>query len=128
MDSASTLSALPPTPVTIALGNNPTGATLGGTLTVNTVKGVATFSNLSINQIGTGYTLVASSPNLPAAISAPFNIVAAVNQLVFTVPPTSTPRALTIAPPIQVAVRDAAGNPTTSTAPVQLQISQQPRR
>ena len=121
-----TLINLPPTAVTIAIANNPGGATLGGTVTVNTVQGVATFSNLTLNQIGTGYTLRASAPNVPAAISAPFNIVVAANQLVFTVQPTSTPRALTIAPPIQVAVRDATGNPTTSTAPVQVQILNNP--
>ena len=121
-----TLTNLPPSPVTIALANNPGGAALSGTLTVNTVQGIATFSNLSINQVGTGFTLRASSANLPDAISAPFNIIAAVSQLVFTVHPTSTPRALTIAPPIEVAIRDSAGNPTTSTASVQLQILNNP--
>ena len=121
-----TLTNLPPTQVTIALANNPGGATLSGALTANTVQGVATFSNLSVDQIGTGYTLRVSAANLPAEISAPFNIIAAANQLVFTVQPTSTPSALAIAPPIQVAIRDSAGNPTTSTAPVQLQILNNP--
>ena len=112
--------------MTIVLANNPGGASLGGPLTVNTVQGVATFANLSVNQIGTGFTLRATSLNLRDAISAPFNIVNAASQLVFTVQPTSTPRALTIAPPIQVAIRDASGNPTTSTASVQMQILNNP--
>ncbi len=112
--------------MTIALANNPGGATLSGALTVNTVQGVATFSNLSVDQIGTGYTLRVSAANLPAEISAPFNIIVAANQLVFTVQPTSTPSAVAIAPPIQVAIRDSAGNPTTSTALVQLQILNNP--
>ena len=30
-------------PITLALGANPGGSTLGGTLTVNAVNGVATF-------------------------------------------------------------------------------------
>src|SRR2546428_50174 len=47
--------------VTIAIGTNPAGGTLSGTLTVVAVAGVATFSNLSINNPGTGYTLVATS-------------------------------------------------------------------
>ena len=38
------------------LGANPGSGTLGGTLTVAAVNGVATFSNLSINKAGTGYT------------------------------------------------------------------------
>ncbi len=70
-----TLISLPSTPVTIAIGDNPSGGVLGGTLTVNTVQGVATFTNLSIDQIGTGYTLVATSPNLRSVESAAFNVV-----------------------------------------------------
>ncbi len=47
--------------VTISLGANPGAATLSGTTTVAAVNGVATFSNLIINNGGTGYTLVATS-------------------------------------------------------------------
>jgi hypothetical protein len=60
-------------PVTIALGNNPSGATLGGTTTEDAVNGVATFSDLKLNQPGNGYTLVASSPSLTDATSNPFD-------------------------------------------------------
>jgi hypothetical protein len=38
------------------------------------VNGVATFSDLSIDQPGNGYTLVASVPNMFTGESAPFNI------------------------------------------------------
>ena len=86
-------------------------------------NGVATFSNLSINQVGTGYTLIATSrPTSGPTDSAPFNVVVPPTRLAFTVQPTSTPRALTIAPPIQVAIQDSVGNVTASTATVQLQI------
>ncbi len=64
-------------PVTLAFGTNPTGATLGGTLTVNAVGGVATFSDLSVNNAGTGYTLTASSSGLANATSAAFDIASA---------------------------------------------------
>src|SRR5207245_9196554 len=47
--------------VTVAIGANPSGGTLAGTATVAAVSGVATFSGLSIDKAGTGYTLVASS-------------------------------------------------------------------
>ncbi len=60
--------------VTLALGRNPGGATLGGTLTVNAVNGLATFSNLTLNRASTGYTLVASSNGLTSATSSAFNI------------------------------------------------------
>jgi Pro-kumamolisin, activation domain/Bacterial Ig-like domain (group 3) len=64
--------------VTIAIGTNPGGGTLGGTLTATPANGVATFSNLSINQTGIGYTLAASAnPALTAATSSTFNVTAA---------------------------------------------------
>jgi hypothetical protein len=65
--------ALPPggnITVTVALGNNPTGATLSGTLTVSGFSVVTSFSNVSIDKPGTGYTLVASSPASPGACSS----------------------------------------------------------
>ena len=43
--------------VTIALGNDPGGGTLSGTLTEPVVDGLAAFTNLSLSQPGTGYTL-----------------------------------------------------------------------
>src|SRR5262249_47050502 len=46
--------------VSLAFGANPGGSTLGGTLTVTAVNGVATFSDLFLNRAGNGYTLTAS--------------------------------------------------------------------
>jgi hypothetical protein len=60
--------------VTMVLGRNPASGTLAGTTTVAAVGGVATFSNLSIDNAGTGYTLVASSGSLTRATSRRFNI------------------------------------------------------
>src|SRR5262249_48021090 len=61
--------------VTLTIGNNPGGGTLSGTNPVTAGSGVATFSNLSINQPGNGYTLVASSGSLTPATSNSFHIV-----------------------------------------------------
>ena len=60
--------------VTVALGANPGAGTLSGTTAVDAVQGVSTFSNLSIQAAGTGYTLTASSGALTAASSASFTI------------------------------------------------------
>jgi len=65
--------------VTIAIGSNGSlnplmPGTLSGTKTVSVVNGVATFSDLSIDQPGNAYTLVASAVGLPRAQSTPFNI------------------------------------------------------
>lgn len=64
-------------PVTIAIGTNGglvIAGTLSGTKTVNAVNGVATFSDLSIDQLGNGYTLVVTATGLSRATSAAFNI------------------------------------------------------
>jgi Tol biopolymer transport system component len=58
----------------VAIGTNPSGGTLSGTTMIIAVAGVATFSNLSIDKAGTGYTLQATSGALTAATSAAFNI------------------------------------------------------
>jgi hypothetical protein len=61
--------------ITLSLGSNPSGGTLSGTLSVTVVHGVATFSNLSIDVAGLGYTLHAAiGGGLPDLDSNPFNI------------------------------------------------------
>jgi hypothetical protein len=60
--------------VTVVLGANPGSSTLSGTAAVPAVAGVATFSSLSINNAGTGYTLIAAAPSLTSATSATFNV------------------------------------------------------
>jgi hypothetical protein len=61
--------------VTVAIGANPGGGTLSGSLTVGAVNGVATFGNLAINTAGTGYTLIATDGNVTGATSGSFNII-----------------------------------------------------
>jgi len=64
-------------PVTIAIGNNGgtlLPGTLSGTRTVTAVNGVASFSDLSIDQLGNDYTLVAGATGLTGAESVRFNI------------------------------------------------------
>jgi Kelch motif/Galactose oxidase, central domain len=76
--------------VTVALGNNAGGAILSGTTTVPAAAGVATFSNLSVDKIGTGYTLVASATSLTGATSSTFNVACSNCWLAgFPVMPTS---------------------------------------
>ncbi len=61
--------------VTIAIGANPAGGTLSGTTTVSAVNGVANFSDLEIDRLGTDYTLVATSGTLTSATSVAFDVV-----------------------------------------------------
>jgi len=113
--------------ITLALGNNPSGATLGGTTTVAAVSGVATFSNLSLTTAGIGYTLVASSSGLISATSNPFDVTpAAASRLAFTVQPSSTTAGASITPAVQVSILDGFGNLTASTATVSVAIGTNP--
>ncbi|PYO40908.1 MAG: hypothetical protein DMD33_16090 [Gemmatimonadetes bacterium] len=98
----------------MAIGANPSGGTLAGTATVAAVSGVATFSGLSIDKAGTGYTLVASSSGLTDPTSTAFNITAgAATQLVFTGQPSNTAAGVAITPAVQVTARDGQGNTAT---------------
>lgn len=70
----------------LALGNGDDGESityvprrLGGTLTVNAVNGVATFDGLSIDQLGSGYTLIVTSGGLTPDTSAAVNVAGAVS-------------------------------------------------
>ncbi|HKC46292.1 MAG TPA: hypothetical protein VKB63_01730 [Gemmatimonadales bacterium] len=100
--------------VTIAIANNAGGGTLAGTKTVNAVGGVATFSALSLDKVGVGYTLQATATGLSSATSSAFNITAAaLNNLAFTTQPVNM-SAGTAIPTVVVTARDAFGNTVTS--------------
>jgi len=60
--------------VSVAFVDNPTGATLGGTRSVTASQGVATFSGLTINKVGSGYTLQVTSSGLSTAVTSPINV------------------------------------------------------
>jgi hypothetical protein len=79
-----------PTGVTIAIGNNPGGATLDGTTSVSTSGGVATFGNLTLDRIGSDYTLVADASGLPPTTSNAFQVTAGpAVRIAFAVQPTN---------------------------------------
>jgi hypothetical protein len=62
--------------VTLAIANNPGSGTLsGGSSTAS--SGLATFSALSINNSGVGYTLTASSSGLASVTTSAFNVTGA---------------------------------------------------
>ncbi|HEY3323559.1 MAG TPA: PKD domain-containing protein [Planctomycetota bacterium] len=97
--------------VTLAIQNNPGNATLGGTVKVAAANGVASFSGLSIDKVGTGYTLQATDGSLTGAISMPFNInYGAATKLAFTAQPTDCVAGTAFSTQIGVTVLDANGN------------------
>jgi hypothetical protein len=102
-------------PVTLALAMNPSGATLGGTTTVNAVNGVATFSNLTLNKAGNNYQLKANEGTL-IANSTLFNVTAAAPAGVdIHGQPSNCVVGHAISPAVTVAVVDAYGNTVTDS-------------
>ncbi len=104
--------------VTIAIGTNPAGGTLSGTLTVAAVSGVATFSSYSIDKAATGYTLVASAAGYTSVTSSGFAIApAAAATMAINAGSTQTAAAGSLlATPLAVLVTDAFGNPVAGRA------------
>ncbi len=67
-------------PVTLALAANPTGAKLQGTTTVETVNGIATFADLRVDNLGSGYTFAVTSPGRAASRASVSGLSAAVGS------------------------------------------------
>ncbi len=64
--------------VRVALGSNPSGGTLGGTVSVAALSGVAFFDTLVISNAGSDYTLVASATGFGSVVSAPITVFGAI--------------------------------------------------
>jgi CSLREA domain-containing protein len=102
--------------VTIALGANPGNSTLSGTLTVAAVNGAATFSGISLEKAGTGYTLVVGSVGLTGATSNAFDITAgAPGKLLLVQQPTDTLAGQPITPAVTVQLTDSYDNPVAGS-------------
>ena len=110
--------------VTLAIQNNAgPGGVLGGTTTVavNTSTGLATFSGISINKAGTGYTLTATGSTVDTTtgivVSSAFNITAGpATQLAFTTQPGGGTGGTAWSTQPVVKLEDAGGNAVTGSA------------
>lgn len=103
--------------VTIALGRDGSvfqNARLSGVLTVAASAGTATFANLSIDQVGVGYDLVATASGLGTVTSTRFDVApigGTPTRQAFTVQPSSTAAGDAITPAVEVTILDALGAP-----------------
>jgi len=82
------------------------------------VAGVATFSSLTLDKAGNGYSLTAASTGLGSATSSPFNVVAgAASQIAAnSLTSQSDTVGLPVGAPPSVLVRDANGNPVAGVS------------
>ena len=100
--------------LTIALANNPGGATLSGTVSVTVHAGIGTFSNLMLNRAALGYTLLVNAGGTAFATTAAITISpAAASRLVVIAEPTARAGA-SVPLGLIVAVEDSFGNLETS--------------
>ena len=97
--------------VSIALDANPGGANLGGDTSADLVGGVASFTSLSISELGSGYTLQATSGSLTSPASTPIMVTPtpAVSLSVTAQPPSNVTVAQGFG--FQVTALDQFGNP-----------------
>ncbi len=116
--------------VTLAITDETGGdeSELSGTAAVAAVAGIATFADLSIDQVATGYTLTASADGFTDTASEAFDITApptadsttaapvaaaTTTRLAFTVQPSAAAAGATITPAVQVTVQDSTGQTVT---------------
>ena len=122
--------------VTLAIAKDPgvLKARLSGRSQAVASAGVATFSDLSIDQIGNGFTLLATiQAGSVSKESTPFNITAVpgpgpgtARTLTFVQQPQPTTAGMAI-PPVQVAALDSAGRTvTTFTGPITVSLEANP--
>ncbi len=104
--------------ITLSISANPGGGTLSGTSTVAATSGVATFTGLTIDRAGAGYTLVASNGQVADATSDAFDILpgpASPAMSTITATPASVVADGVSASTITVRLRDALGNDLTAS-------------
>ncbi|WP_224246073.1 hypothetical protein [Hyalangium gracile] len=110
--------------VTLELVSPPTGVTLVGTTQASTTAGDASFSDVTVQKVGT-YTLRATlGASGPSATSGTFTVAAAPAASVeFTSAPTTAVAGQDFEPAVGVRVTDAFGNPASGTVTIALATS-----
>ena len=115
--------------VSVAISTNPGSGSLLGDDAVAAVNGTATFSDLSVNKVGSGYTLIFGSGTLPTVTSGAFDVTpAAPYRALITREPSDAVMGRAITPAVQVTVLDRFDNVATqATSPVSASLGSNPR-
>jgi uncharacterized protein YjdB len=123
------ISATDSVTLAITAGTGAAGAKVAGTAIVAAVGGVATFGAVTVDKVGSGYTLTASASGLTPDTSAALNVGSGTpDHLAFKVPPRAARTGTAISPAVEVEVADATGNVvTSSTLEVTLSIGRVPQ-
>jgi hypothetical protein len=102
-----------PVSIAIAPGTGADSAVLSGTTVRNAVLGVAAFDDLTIDLVGTGYVLTATSPGLPSITSVPFDVLpGSAGRLGIVVQPSASAQSgVVLEQQPAVEVQDSDGHP-----------------
>ncbi|MBK9690146.1 MAG: hypothetical protein IPO73_00345 [Gemmatimonadetes bacterium] len=97
-----------------------TGSSFVGTVTVNTVNGVASFTDLGLSGLAGSHAITFEAPGFTGATATPTTITAgpAARLLVETEPAATARSGITLTEQPVVRVTDLAGNPTPAAASV----------
>jgi len=106
----------------IATGAGTPGATLAGTLTRPAADGFAYFTDLSLDKAGAGYRLAATGSGLTGATSDTFSVKPAPPRLAFVSQPVGAALNASLAPAVQVAVRDHGGSIVDTTLSISVSV------
>ncbi len=100
--------------VTMKLAGNPVHGTLGGLVTIQAVNGIATFSGLTLNKAGAGYSLKATTGTVSTATTRVFNVTASTASkfVLISQPPSLLGAGRLFG--LKVAAEDAYGNVVTT--------------
>ena len=99
--------------VSIALANNPGGASLGGTLSTTASQGVVNFPGLTLTKAASGYTLQVSSTGLAGSVTSALSVTsAAASGLLIVQEPSSV--VVNAGFTLVAEIVDAYGNVVTS--------------
>jgi len=114
--------------VTLSLATNPGTGSLLGTLAVDAVAGVARFSDFTLEQARTGYSLRATATGMTEAVSGLFAITpAALHHATFATQPSTVAAGERFAPVVRVGLYDRFDNlATQSTSQVELSLVSNP--
>lgn len=125
LDACGHLATNATTPVCLVFDTNPTNASLSGTLCRPPVGGIATFDDVAVSRTGTGYRLTATSGSLPQVQSSNFDICSGPpTSIQFAQQPTNAAGCTSIAPGVDVVLRDQNGDVATcATGSVGVQLA-----
>ena len=101
--------------ISISIDSNPANGTLSGTTQTNAQNGIAYFDDLSIDNAGNNYTLLATANELTATISNEFDVLSGKSDSIVIISGNNQHGLINIPldNPFVVEVRDHKGNPVS---------------